>query len=102
MLSVPDEYTTENAYKKGDSEYVSPAADSSAVVANATANGALPQEVADLRLALDLQKVEQTGVGTANAMNKILKEEKEESEANHMRTARSGTASFHPTRAKKN
>lgn len=102
MLTVPDEYTTENAYKKGDSEYVSPAADGSTVVANATANGALPQEVADLKLALDLQKVEQTGAGTAHAMNKILKEEKEDSEANDLRTMRSGKASFHPVRAKKN
>ena len=55
MLTVPDEYTTENAYKKGDvgaagaGSYVSPA-DGSAVVANAAANGALPQEVADLKV----------------------------------------------------
>mmetsp|Transcript_9462 Transcript_9462/g.17073 ORF Transcript_9462/g.17073 Transcript_9462/m.17073 type:complete len:201 (-) Transcript_9462:179-781(-) len=101
MLTVPDEYTTENAYKKGDSEYVSPAADGSAVVANATANGALPQEVADLKMALDLQKVEQTGAGTAQTMNKILKEEKDDEEANDMRTARSGKAAFHPVRGKK-
>mmetsp|Transcript_16130 Transcript_16130/g.24478 ORF Transcript_16130/g.24478 Transcript_16130/m.24478 type:complete len:203 (-) Transcript_16130:202-810(-) len=101
MLTVPDEYTTENAYKKGDSEYVSPAADGSAVVANAAANGALPQEVADLKLALDLQKVEQTGAGTAQTMNKILKEEKEDEQANEMRTARSGKAAFHPVRGKK-
>lgn len=102
MLTVPDEYTTENAYKKGDSEYVSPAADGSAVVANATANGALPQEVADLKLALDLQKVEQTGAGTAQTMNKILKEEKDDVESNELRTARSGKAAFHPVRGKKN
>mmetsp|Transcript_25532 Transcript_25532/g.43585 ORF Transcript_25532/g.43585 Transcript_25532/m.43585 type:complete len:200 (+) Transcript_25532:137-736(+) len=101
MLTVPDEYTTENAYKKGDSDYVSPAADGSAVVANAAANGALPQEVADLKLALDLQKVEQTGAGTAQTMNKILNEEREDQEASEMRTARSGKASFHPTRGKK-
>ncbi len=102
MLTVPDEYTTENAYKKGDSEYVSPAADGSVVIANATANGALPQEVADLKVALELQKVEQTGAGTAQTMTKILTEEKQDSEANQMRTARSGKAAFHPTRAKKN
>lgn len=102
MLTVPDEYTTENAYKKGDSEYVSPATDGSAVVANAAANGALPQEVADLKIALELQKMEQTGAGTAQTMAKILKEEKEDSVANDMRTARSGKAAFHPTRAKKN
>jgi hypothetical protein len=102
MLMVPDEYTTENAYKKGDSQYVSPATDDSAVVANAAANGALPQEVADLKLALDLQKMEQTGAGTAQTLVKIMKEEKEDVEANDMRNARSGKASFHPTRAKKN
>ncbi|KAL3808231.1 hypothetical protein ACHAXA_002198 [Cyclostephanos tholiformis] len=102
MLMVPDEYTTENAYKKGDSQYVSPSTDSSAVVANAAANGALPQEVADLKLALDLQKMEQTGAGTAQTLVKIMKEEKEDVEANDMRNARSGRASFHPTRAKKN
>lgn len=102
MLVVPDEYTTENAYKKGDSEYVSPAADGSAVVANAAAGGALPQEVADLKLALELQKVEQTGAGTAQTMNKILTEEKKDAEADEMRNARSGKAAFHPVRAKKN
>lgn len=102
MLMVPDEYTTENAYKKGDSQYVSPADDGSTVVANAAANGALPQEVADLKLALDLQKMEQTGAGTAQTLVKILKEEKEDVEANDMRNARSGKASFHPIRAKKN
>lgn len=102
MLMVPDEYTTENAYKKGDSQYVSPADDGSAVVANAAANGALPQEVADLKLALNLQKMEQTGAGTAQTLVKILKEEKEDVEANDMRNARSGKASFHPMRAKKN
>jgi len=101
MLTVPDAYTTENAYKKGDSAYVSPAADGTAVVASAAAGGALPQEVADLKLALDLQKVEQTGAGTAHAMNKILNEEKEDAEANETRTARSGKAAFHPVRAKK-
>ena len=100
MLTVPDEYTTENAYKKGDSSnYISPPTDSG-VINTATANGALPQEVADLKIALDLQKVEQTGAGTAQTMNKILKEEKEDDEAHDMRNARSGKAAFHPTRAK--
>ena len=103
MLTVPDEYTTENAYKKGDSsQYVSPATDGSVVVANALASGALPQEVADLKLALDLQKLDQTGAGTAQTMVKILKEEKEDAQANELRNARSGKPSFHPTRAKKN
>jgi len=100
MLTVPDEYTTENAYKKGDSSnYISPPTDSG-VINTATANGALPQEVADLKIALELQKVEQTGAGTAQTMTKILNEEKEDDEAQDMRNARSGKASFHPTRAK--
>ena len=100
MLTVPDEYTTENAYKKGDSSnYISPPTDSG-VINTATANGALPQEVADLKIALELQKVEQTGAGTAQTMTKILTEEKEDDEAQDMRNARSGKASFHPTRAK--
>jgi len=100
MLTVPDECTTENAYKKGDSSnYISPPTDSG-VINTATANGALPQEVADLKIALELQKVEQTGAGTAQTMTKILNEEKEDDEAQDMRNARSGKASFHPTRAK--
>ena len=81
---------------------MSPAADGSTIVVNAAVNGALPQEVADLKIALDLQKVEQTGAGTAHQMNKILKEEKDDADANEHRTARSGKASFHPVRAKKN
>ena len=60
------------------------------------------QEVADLKIALDLQKVEQTGVGTAHQMDKILKEEKDDADANEHRTTKSGKASFHPVRAKKN
>ena len=101
MLTVPDEYTTQNAYKKGDSEYVNPDSGAVQVLAAAQAGGALPQEVADLKIALDLQKVEQTGAGTAQTMSKIIQEEKEEEEANTLRTARSGKAAFHPTRAKK-
>jgi hypothetical protein len=96
MLTVPDEYTTENAYKKGDiSTYA--AADLSKIKLNA----ASPEEAADLKLALELQKMEQTGAGTARTMEKILTEEKEDEEANDLRNARSGKASFHPTRGKK-
>mmetsp|Transcript_24068 Transcript_24068/g.49213 ORF Transcript_24068/g.49213 Transcript_24068/m.49213 type:complete len:197 (+) Transcript_24068:192-782(+) len=100
MLTVPDEYTTENAYKKGDSNYVNPDANGGVNMDNL--KGALPQEVADLKLAMDLQKMEQTGAGTARTMNKILTEEKEDEQANELRNARSGKAAFHPTRAKKN
>ena len=100
MLTVPDEYTTPNAYKKGDSEYVNPDSSAVQVLAAAQAGGALPQEVADLKIALEMQKVEQTGAGTAQAMSKILKEGEEEEQADVLRNARSGKASFHPTRAK--
>ena len=89
MLTVPDEYTTENAYKKGDSTYVNPDESTIDPMKVANANGALPQEVADLKLALDLQKMEQTGAGTAQTLVKIMKEEKEDVEANDMRNARS-------------
>ena len=101
MLTVPDAYTTENAYKKGDSSAYVAGDMGAATVASAAAAGALPQEVADLKLALDLQKVEQTGAGTAREMDKIIREEKEDAEAQEMRTARSGKAAFHPIRAKK-
>jgi hypothetical protein len=95
MLSVPDEYTTENAYKKGDHSSVG--ADNY-VHPNPNAS---PQEQSDLKLALELQKVEQTGAGTARMMDKILTEEKEDEEADEMRNARSGKAAFHPVRGKK-
>ena len=100
MLSVPDEYTTANAYKKGDSEYVHPDTTNSTTLASAEASGALPQEIADLKIALELQKVEQTGAGTAQTMSKIITEEREDNVSNELRNARSGKASFHPTRAK--
>lgn len=100
MLSVPDEYTTANAYKKGDSEYVNPNPTTQTSIASAEANGALPQEIADLKIALELQKVEQTGAGTAQTMSKIIMEEREDNVSNELRNARSGKASFHPTRAK--
>jgi hypothetical protein len=95
MLSVPDEYSTENAYKKGDhatvgtDSYVHPNPD------------ATPQERSDLQMALELQKVEQTGAGTARMMDKILTEEMQDEKADELRNARSGKAAFHPVRAKK-
>jgi len=90
MLSVPNEDTTENAYKKSDSDYVSPAGG----VNMESLKGALPQEVADRKLAIDLQKVEQTGAGTARTMEKIIKEEKSDDAAAALRNARSGKAAF--------
>ena len=94
MLSVPDEYTTENAYKKGDRAVVS----DNYVVPNPDAT---PQERKDLEMAMQLQKVEQTGAGTARMMDKILTEEEMDERADEMRNARSGKAAFHPTRGKK-
>jgi len=94
MLSVPDAYATKNAYKRGDhvvttEEYIQPNP-------NAT-----PQEQRDLNLAMELQKVEQSGAGTARLMDKILTEEVQDGKADEMRNARSGKAAFHPTRGKK-
>jgi hypothetical protein len=66
MLSVPSEYTTENAYVKGDGDYV-----------------------ADYLLAKELQKVEQVGAGTAREMSKIVTEEHEEEISQSHRTDRS-------------
>jgi len=84
MLSVPKEYSTDNAYVKDESDYKGPDMDMSSV------KGALPQEIADRNLARDLQAVENTGAGTARTMEKILKEEKEDAEADGARSARSG------------
>lgn len=84
MLSVPKEYSTENAYVKDESEYKGP--DSMGM---SSLKGALPQEVADHNLANDLQKVENTAAGTAKTMEKILKEEKDDDEAEKLRAARS-------------
>jgi hypothetical protein len=95
MLSVPDEYSTENAYKKGDHASVGA---ESYMVPNPDAT---PQERRDLELAMELQKVEQTGAGTARLMDKILTEEEMDARADEMRNARSGKAAFHPVRGGK-
>mmetsp|Transcript_6634 Transcript_6634/g.8682 ORF Transcript_6634/g.8682 Transcript_6634/m.8682 type:complete len:190 (+) Transcript_6634:99-668(+) len=85
MLQVPAEYSTENAYKATDGEYVSPPGE-----AVSSLKGALPQEVADHNLALELQKVEQVGAGTGQTLDKIVRDEKKDSEADERRNARSG------------
>ena len=87
---------------KGDAEYVSPAVDGSTIVENAAANRALPQEVDDLEIVLDLQKVEQMGAGMVHQMNTIFKEKKDDADTNKHMMARSGKGCFHPARAKKN
>ena len=98
MLSVPDEYTTPHAYKKGDHATVV-AGNEAYVQPNPNAT---PQEMQDLKMAMELQKVEQTGAGTARMMDKIVREERGDAKADEMRNARSGKASFHPVRGKKN
>lgn len=84
MFSVPDAYTSENAYHKSDGEYVPAAAGFAG-----PAPGAHPQEVEDFKLAADLQKVEQVDAGTVRTMTKIVKEEQQEEEATAHRTERS-------------
>lgn len=83
MLMVPPEFTTENAYVKGDSDYL-PQKDHSESLAGMT-----PEQIADYQLAKELQKVEQVGAGTAREMSKIVTEESDESEAQAHRTERS-------------
>jgi hypothetical protein len=78
QLHVPSDYV------KNDADYyVPPGADLSAY------KGAKPQEIADFQLAQSLQKVEQVSAGTAQTMEKILKEEEEDDVAQAHRTERS-------------
>lgn len=84
MLSVPAEYTTDNAYVKGDSDYVAHNGEKEEYIAGAT-----PQQIADYQLAKELQKVEQVGAGTAREMSKIVTEEVADETAQAHRTDRS-------------
>ena len=52
--------------------------------------GVPPGEIEDRKLAMQLQKVEQAGVGTADTVTKMLTEEKELAEAQKHRTEREG------------
>jgi hypothetical protein len=83
MLSVPADYTTENAFVKSDGTYMPPNNDEEML------KGATPQQIADFKLAKELQKVEQVGAGTAREMGKIVTEEVDEAEAQAHRTERS-------------
>lgn len=85
MLSVPPEYVSDHAYKN-EGDYVPPRGDSAFV---APPPGARPQEIADFKLAAELQKVEQVDAGTVRTMQKIVTEEAEEEEAQAHRTERS-------------
>lgn len=82
-LTVPKEYTTENAYVAGgDGEYLPPAGAAPPV-------GASAQEIADFNLAASLQKVEQLSAGIGGTAEKILKEEVEDATAQAHRTEHS-------------
>lgn len=81
MLTVPSDYTSEHAYHK-DSEYVSPGF--AAPPAHAGS-----QEIADFKLAAEMQKVEQVDAGTVRTMQKMVAEEEEAEEAQQNRTGRS-------------
>jgi hypothetical protein len=83
MLSVPADYTTENAYVSGgNTEYLPPPG-------SAPPAGASPQEVADWKLASNLQQVENVTAGVASTAAQIIKEEKMDDEAQEHRTERS-------------
>lgn len=84
MLTVPAEYTSDNAYVK-DGELYHPPNDGLAP----PPKGALPQEVADHKIAADLQKFEQIDAGTTRTMAKMVEEETQDEEAQHHRTERS-------------
>lgn len=84
MLSVPAEYTTENAYVKSEGEYLPHRGDHTENLAGMT-----PEQIADYQLAKELQKVEQVGAGTAREMSKMVTEEAEVEEAQARRTGHS-------------
>ena len=86
MLTVPAEYTTENAYKASGGGYLAPTDGG-----EATMRGATPQQVADYQLAKELQKVEQAGAGTAREASNIAVGEATEESKLEWRTKR-GTA----------
>jgi hypothetical protein len=85
MLSVPKDYTTENAYVRGDGEFLPGTVKSDEELLK----GATPQQIADFKLAKELQKVEQAGAGTAREMSKIVTEETVQKEVQGHRTERS-------------
>mmetsp|Transcript_37571 Transcript_37571/g.41502 ORF Transcript_37571/g.41502 Transcript_37571/m.41502 type:complete len:191 (-) Transcript_37571:105-677(-) len=83
MLSVPPEYTTENAYVSGGSNnYISP-------VGFAPPVGASAQEKADFEMAAGIQKVENMTAGVTTQTNKIITEDQTDSQAQGHRTDRS-------------
>ena len=81
MFSVPSDYTTEHAYVKSG-EYLPQAGISDAELLK----GATPQQIADFKLAKEIQTVEQAGAGTAREMAKITSEESDAAVAQGRRT----------------
>lgn len=81
-ISAPSAAAEANAYMADQSSAYESPADSLA--------GVPPGEIEDRKLAMQLQKVEQSGVGTADTVTKMLKEEKELGEAQKHRTEREG------------
>ena len=82
MLSVPSDYTTDNAYVNAANEpkmssYAPPP------------KNAKPEEIQDYKLAAELQRFEQVGAGTVREMEKIAKEEEEAAKAQAHRTGMS-------------
>ena len=88
MLSVPKDYMTENAYVSttDGGDFKMPVAERSE---EEMLKGATPQQIADFKLAKELQKVEQAGAGTAREVAKIVTEEEVEKEGQAHRTERS-------------
>jgi hypothetical protein len=82
MLTVPSDYTSEFAYHK-ETEMMHPTG------FVAPPPGATPQEIADYKLAMEMQKVEQVDAGTVRTMQKMVKEEELSEEAQANRTTRS-------------
>ena len=81
MLRVPAAYSTENAYVTEESGgYTVPAG--SAV----DLTGASPQVIADHKIAAEMQRVEQAAAGTGQAVETIIKEDKEYEDDQKMRT----------------
>ena len=85
--------------RKKDHGKISAPADANAYIADQSSAyenpadslaGVPPGEIEDRKLAMQLQKVEQAGVGTADTVTKMLKEEKDLEEAQKHRTEREG------------
>jgi len=79
MLTVPADYTTDNAYV--NAEHTPKPTSYAAPPANAK-----PEEIQDFKLAAELQRFEQVGAGTVREMNKIAHEEEDEEKAQTHRT----------------